>query len=371
MILDLCVELLHEIGSEIATPDQRALRAVSRQLRSAIEPLFFASTSLVLDIDKPVDGSEQRLAKMRMLKLLKPALQSLTRLRAVHWIFNDSDPQWAQAIVADVLNTCAHVEELRVLTRISEPAHDHFAFLGPISNLRILSAETQKGSREGELLLWVGQVISKSPHLESLRLSSTTPEISETLQKKRIQLKDISVPTADDALFGYLASYSGLERLTIRRISDNRHGGMLFEKVIPRHKASLVELSCPGCSEGACSFRRINVALISELRNLETLEMTVNVTEMAPNPGNKQDIVELFLEMVSDMPALRNIAILAAAPSGWACGAAMSRQKQAWQGRISKTVDSFGQARGSPALSRLIKTHHRRVATIRAGRMFW
>jgi len=79
---------------------------------------------------------------------------------------------------------------------------------------------------------------------------------------------------------------------------------------------------------------------------------------------------ELFLEMASEMPALRSIVIMAA-PPGWACGAAIFRQRQSLQRHITKTVDRFGEARGSLALSHLIENHHRRVEEITAARLFW
>ncbi|KAJ7114915.1 hypothetical protein C8R44DRAFT_984249 [Mycena epipterygia] len=399
MFSDLCVELLQEIASEAAATGQRELRAVSRQLRYAIDPLFFAATALMLDLDQHLDGSASQLEVLaggptgwcrsrkliirslshkkddgiqmeRIFKSLQPALQSLTSLRAVHWTLNDGDAQWVQILVADILNTHAHVDELYIITRIYDHTQwDPFTCMGPISNLRILSVERTQRSWEPHLPSWLRYVIARSPHLESLRAPHLTPEICETLQNAHIRLTDIST-NADDALLRYLASYSGLERLEIADIY-NQHGEFLFGSVIPRHKASLVALSCPGYTEGTCSFRRANIALVSELRNLETLEMTVNAEDMAPECGNMRDIVELFLEMASDMPALRNMAILAAISMyGGGCGNAVERHVRWVQTRIGKTVDTFGQARGSLAVSHLIETHHRRVKILREGRLF-
>ncbi|KAJ7436273.1 hypothetical protein B0H11DRAFT_1755033, partial [Mycena galericulata] len=100
--------------------------------------------------------------------------------------------------------------------------------------------------------------------------------IWDTLHQKSVHLQRLWVPTSNWKLLRYLASYSGLEELTITRASEDDCADFFFDSVVPRHRESLLVLNCPGSYEGRWSFDRRNIILISRLQHLHTLEMTVN-----------------------------------------------------------------------------------------------
>ncbi|KAJ7668813.1 hypothetical protein DFH06DRAFT_1084970 [Mycena polygramma] len=406
MISELCVELLQEIGSHTRTADQKSLRAVSRHFRSIIEPLFCASTTLVLNLKQDLDsGPSQvdtlaagttpwslcrrlridslRAPKYRQMSLrnepmhnlLRSALESLTRLHAVCWTLRSGDTAWARTLVIDVLNSCDSFSELTLLTEMSS---HKFPALPPVSGIRVLIIDptpaTWKHLGSG-LLSWVEEIIESSPGLECLCLPGEGyAEIAQVLRETKIQLKNIYIPrprvygSSTDLvpILRYLASYSGLERLEIQSIATELEGTLLFESVLPRHLQSLVALSCPGQMVGRCSFGLHNISLVSQLRNLETLEMSVNSSEMAP--GNMhRDIVDQFLEMAVGLPALRNIALVAPTHAGfWAMN-----QLGKSQDKITSTMLAFEKAKASPAVALLVESHRQRMTTIGERRMFW
>ncbi|KAJ6553327.1 hypothetical protein B0H19DRAFT_1263720 [Mycena capillaripes] len=413
MIIGLCVELIEarptstDVGldrhtsAEIcgrrhicayggaSTADQKALRAVCKHLRLVIEPLLCVSTTLVLGV-KGRDGSPSQLEALAagqtiwahcrrlkiislavandpMQKMLRSASESLKSLRVLDlWIIddNDVDLDWPQHIVVDVMNH----EYLNELCLVNFTTYGyHFFDLAPFSGLRILSIKTGGHGWTRAAMDWLSRVLY------------------DMLQPERIQLKDVGVMYPEDGLMRYLASYSGLERLDIFAVHQDLDGEPLIENIVPRHGASLTVLICPGYCEGACSFSRRSIRVISQLRQLETLEVSINSFDIEPPPGSGVgDIVaslqtrimqnylrgltwlvqELFLEMAVEMPALRNIGILAAAkPStmyfrirgqggGW-------RGHSEVQQKITDTVDAFGRTRGTQAIAGLVETHHR------------
>ncbi|KAJ7469579.1 hypothetical protein FB451DRAFT_355066 [Mycena latifolia] len=346
----LCVELLQEIASLTSPEDQKALRAVSRHLRWAIEPLFFASAHIILDLSRPAErllpwlealatgdtgfshisrtlvihcdewrsrnryASGGPAADPRVQALLRPALQSLKAIHTVYWTV-EKDQDWADAIVVDFLATTPTIEDL------------------------------------------------------TLRNEPNRTNIWTTLQAHHVELKAVHIVSVTDTLLLYLASYSGLERLMITYPTDEYGLGEFFwARVIPQHAHSLVALACPGVLEGVWAFGTHNIAAISELRHLEVLIMTLNTDERGTGP--LKAMARAFLEMAVRMPALRDIAMLAARPPRELrfyhshCGMRMLDYLTAAQRQIDEAVDSFGAAHQSPAVAQLIESH----SEIRRGR---
>ncbi|KAJ6598225.1 hypothetical protein DFH09DRAFT_1071263 [Mycena vulgaris] len=278
------------IAHELSRTDQKALCKTSRRLRDAIEPVFWASATFVLDHSQ-TEGTRLQLravargtavwAKGRRLRitclapaqqayesvkiLLRPALESFKRLRTGHWTIRGDDPDWAQRIPIDVMNAHEHLPELYLVNALSDGKS--FKALAPISRLRVLGVASTPdywpGIWPSELLGWIGQI----------------------------------------ALLSYLASYSGLERLQIDKVARDQHGKMLYECVIPKHTASLVGFRCSAFSQAPCSLLGLHtIALVSQLRRLETLQMSV--------PGGEVGfIIKLFLKTAAGMLSLRDIAI--------------------------------------------------------------
>jgi hypothetical protein len=198
--------------------------------------------------------------------------------------------------VVEVLNTREHFAQLKLVNGMS--AGDRFEALPPISRIRILTVEALPELWTGGFLGWMKQVVRASPHLEWIPFLSMNgcAQMCEILEQEKVRLKDVSILSPHPAFLHYLASYSGLERLEIADVFPDAHGQMLWERVVPKHKASLVVLICPGVSEGLCSFGEHNVKLISQLRKLEMLEISVNSSEMAPKVGKgERDVVVRLL----------------------------------------------------------------------------
>ncbi|KAJ7455121.1 hypothetical protein FB451DRAFT_1407990 [Mycena latifolia] len=347
---DLCMELLQEIGSLTSVPDQTALRAVSRHFRWAIEPLWFAANPIVLDLRRHPDVLLQQLKALaagdtgfshisrklvirsllpavddqecrgkvtyqRIQKLLHPALHSLKAVQTVKWAVKENVPGWARAAVFDFLATSASLEVLRLPL--------------PLCGF-------------GDM--W------------------------KMLQEHDVQLKEVHIAVANEnAFLQYLASYSGLERLVIRNAVDVdaarvRLGDFFWESVVPRHANTLAALVCPAYWEGAWAFGTHNIALVSKLQHLDTLELTVNSDSRETGP--LKEMVVSFLEMASDMPALRTIAMLAAMPAPdevrRGCGMRTWRHRSDVQKQIDEAAKSFGAAEQSATVARLIESHYRR-----------
>jgi hypothetical protein len=104
--------------------------------------------------------------------------------------------------------------------------------------------------------------------------------------ESQVKLTDITTDVVISELFDYLSSYSGIEKLTllspdggIRNNSDHL-AAMFFGIVLPRHATSLVELSCSAGYESRFSFGTHNMDVISLLRKLKSLDMSINAGEV-------------------------------------------------------------------------------------------
>ncbi|KAJ6549048.1 hypothetical protein DFH09DRAFT_883762, partial [Mycena vulgaris] len=77
-------------------------------------------------------------------------------------------------------------------------------------------------------------------------------------------------------LLAYLASYSGLEHLTITSDTGKEALAHAFFNSLLQHKDSLLALICPAYHEGEWCLGPYNLDIISQLRALQSLEMSVN-----------------------------------------------------------------------------------------------
>ncbi|KAJ6449673.1 hypothetical protein C8R45DRAFT_790414, partial [Mycena sanguinolenta] len=95
-------------------------------------------------------------------------------------------------------------------------------------------------------------------------------------------VKEIYTNVVTDRLLGYLASYSGIEKLSLYHpdiesvAKSNRLANIFFDAVVSQHAQSLVNLACSTPYESRWSFGAHNVDLISHWLKLETLEVSVN-----------------------------------------------------------------------------------------------
>ncbi|KAJ7141692.1 hypothetical protein C8R43DRAFT_847381, partial [Mycena crocata] len=98
----------------------------------------------------------------------------------------------------------------------------------------------------------------------------------------RIYLKEISTNMVTPDLLQYLASYSGLENISISRPDGGSRdksdhlADMFYSHVLPRHARSLLQLSCPAGYESRWSFGTHNVDVVAWMNKLMSLHMTIN-----------------------------------------------------------------------------------------------
>ncbi|KAJ7849608.1 hypothetical protein B0H13DRAFT_2284992 [Mycena leptocephala] len=117
------------------------------------------------------------------------------------------------------------------------------------------------------------------------------------------------------------------------------HGVELREVAVPCHANTLAELVCPAYYEGTWCFGTHSIARVSQLRRLESLEMTMNSDSMGTGP-------------LKEMP--RRLAKISPAD------VKPCSRTQTIQWEIDETVKSFGAADQSPEVVRLIESHYQR-----------
>ncbi|KAJ7476759.1 hypothetical protein FB451DRAFT_1396986 [Mycena latifolia] len=365
MFLDLSVELLQEIGSQVCealsywtcfTNHSHRSRSptIEVYLGFAIDPLFFSSLVLRTNQLRLEDGESflQTLAtgkagwtsyakaltitpgrtrdvdkvaeigvQMSDQGLFALALGSLKSIRKVRWQVDASTPEWQHKSICDLLDTLPLLDDLHIdmgnmySVRVDLP-------LGDLSHLCRLEIRTPYCSTT-PMVRNVSQAVAQSRSLTSLRLHGYH-DWSEVWNMfagtTNYQLKDLSTQIVTPALITYLASYSGIEKLTLEspdglKQTDPTLVDNFFDRVLHMHAKSLVELSCAGGYEGRWSFGTHNVAAISELHQLTRLEMNVNaVAVIGIEPWT--NAVHLLLRTAAQLPALRSLAIRGANSPG-------------------------------------------------------
>ncbi|KAF7345681.1 hypothetical protein MVEN_01587900 [Mycena venus] len=284
---------------------------------------------------------------------------------------------------------------LRTLTLASSnPVHlrficatlSHAVHSSPLSSLRLTTKHPGMSSPlNGIADLFPSLQLDHGsiPHLRSLRslwLSYSSGKIWETLRIECIHLSEIHTDYVQQALLEYILSYSGLERLTNDGDEDDGNDGddddngrehleplveEFFTTALPRHKESLVALSCRGVWEGKWSFGAHNVDLLSQLHKLKSLRMNVNVVSAGYAPpsvtinrssgrGRRElfeiekdsadrNLVHRFLDLVNELHIM-DVAILPAAPLRYRksyCGNPIVRHKEIVIRAIDAAVREF------------------------------
>jgi hypothetical protein len=139
------------------------------------------------------------------------------------------------------------------------------------------------------------------PSVEGLRLTEPLhSDIWIPLQDHGVELREVYVEIVDDA---FLASYSGIERHMIRNCIDTAELAHFFwESAVPCHANTLAELVCPAYYEGTWCFGTHSIARVSQLRRLESLEMTMNSDSMGTGPLKEMVVSPITIRccLVSD-----------------------------------------------------------------------
>ncbi|KAJ7780765.1 hypothetical protein DFH07DRAFT_439341 [Mycena maculata] len=371
MLLDLSAELLEEIGSKLTQIDHASLRAACKELGGALDRLFFSILPLricQLRSEKGVNilsalatgtagwsvyakalhivpGNQLEMSKSQVVDLsdtemhdlFASALGTMRNIRMTSWQILGNDPRWARNAICNCLGSLPYLDELQLESRgIVDFAFPKFLHL---TKFKIKGYHGWSYPSEQ-----ISQVITQSC-LTSLHLDGPG-EWADVWSRlcapgSSIHLTDIHTRIVTPDLFKYLASYAGIQRLTLNfpdggsRNSSNRLADTFFDTVLPQHASSLVELSCPAGYESRWSFGPHNLHAVSQLHELRTLEMSINAGEfktIPPSPTTvasgvgvvrrgidvqiiQSDIdraVALLLQAVAALPSLRELTILAA-----------------------------------------------------------
>ncbi|KAJ6457940.1 hypothetical protein C8R45DRAFT_1032359 [Mycena sanguinolenta] len=340
MLLDLSVELLEAIGTQLSQSDHAILRTVCKGLNSAFYRLFFSVLVLKTHQNGLTEDGVQmlkalatggtgwsvyaRTVRMKRAKviveegacydtpvdLLASSLASLSNIQTVVWHLQDHIFwAWGRTVILDFLNALATVEnlELNILGLIKVPPLQvrslrKFTLInsgqGPSSRRRlhgpIRTPSQWRPPMHQDIVNLISQNRLKSLHLEGAnhwsaiwRMLRSGPEGARSTE--------ITTNVVTKELFDYLTSYSGLEKLTLvspdggNLDESNRLADTFFETVLPHHAESLTELSCAAAYESRFSFGTHNVHVISLLHKLTKLEMSINAGAVRFVPTYKDE----------------------------------------------------------------------------------
>ncbi|KAJ6553073.1 hypothetical protein B0H19DRAFT_1155578 [Mycena capillaripes] len=355
MLPYLCVEVLQEIGGQLPNCDQMNLRAVCRELGSAIDPLFYTFFALRGDRIRGENGLHiiGRLAagqlgwchhaktvhilpgskaekgeavapkwypsNTELPNLLVTALASMQNIQTIIWDARGTDPDWLREAICDSFSTLPLLSDLQV--NVQGGPHLQFKPIPRLTKLKIDCSDWRPVPLDE-----ISQVVGRGYHLTSLQLlghhdwSKVWTMLRVTTLRPNpsahIHLKELSTTDVTPDLLIYLSSYSGIERLSFARSNGGQAkndalADTFFHDVLAHHAKSLVELSCPACYDGRWSFRMDNVNRILQLRKLEKLHVSVNSGDVLDvEPG--MNTVILLLNTAALLPALRVLIISSA-----------------------------------------------------------
>jgi hypothetical protein len=197
------------------------------------------------------------------------------------WEAHKGVPIWLTNVIFDYLDTLPSLGDLQVqVDGIALP-------LDWLSGLRSLKMTTPYW-KKCQVVQQVSQIVTQSySSLTTLHVYGCDDwsELWSTMRHNtdlQIRLKDISTNVINPDFLAYIASYSGIEKLTLMGpdggslAKSDRLANMFFQTVLPRHAESLVELACSARYEGNWSFGTHNSGVIWTLSRLTSLEMSVN-----------------------------------------------------------------------------------------------
>ncbi|KAJ7065586.1 hypothetical protein C8F01DRAFT_1126178 [Mycena amicta] len=369
-ILDLSTEIVQEICAHLGIADQAALRAASKYLQLAVEPLLCAvifipsnrlrwaktrrflealasgSTSWsaygrILAICPAIaDGKSDEVAETSS-ELLVAALWSCAgRVRTVRFAVSRDSPAWLYDTVCGAISAFPLLDDFDL--RQADYTDLALPYLSGLSTLKITSATSPAPPQH---LIAFGlqwrMLVVRPPAVPSQTLANQVAiegiiaccanlrvlqlvgmhewdAVWETLLHLPIHLTSLTINRVTPAILAYLKSYSGLESLVIHRnFHDRRSPAELdplarefFEEVLPLHQSTLKVLRCPVQYENEWSVGSNNVCAIGRMVNLTQLEMSVNKAAAV----GESDSLRLFFQTILRLPHLEHLTLAAAFP---------------------------------------------------------
>ncbi|KAJ7204831.1 hypothetical protein GGX14DRAFT_139411 [Mycena pura] len=361
MFADLCMELLQEIGSQLAFRDLKSLRVVRRDIGIAMGYLFYSSVILrsgnltsenrctagdIWFLKRLASGetgwslyatalrieSRMRTTKLQFTSdavtedLFVSALESMTNIRTVFWRVRVYDPPWMIDAVRHYLHSLPRLDDLSVVldTGVQLP-------LNWTLSIQSLKVEAPC-CRQCRIVNQVSRIATGSHGLTTLHVTGFNDwsALWSTLRADNnlsIRLREIKTNIITSDLLSYLCSYSGIEILCLTenltvalhpkvegsRAKSDRLADIFFHSVLPLHTDSLVELAWLGAFEGSWSFGTHNVHAISTLLRLRSLTVSVNAWDVGDVEPHR-NVVTLLFRMACDMPCLGELTVCSLAP---------------------------------------------------------
>lgn len=121
---------------------------------------------------------------------------------------------------------------------------------------------------------------------------STNDEIWDTLRREGIYLSEVSTDEVSEALLDYLASYSGLKKVTLsfatspNMTSSDALAIRFYYNVLPKHVGSLSVLDISPIFEGKWCFGKHNIASVRQCTKLVSLKMSINSDDIDGRDDN-------------------------------------------------------------------------------------
>ncbi|KAJ7155710.1 hypothetical protein C8R46DRAFT_1356160 [Mycena filopes] len=386
MLLDLSVELLQEIASELARSDLKNLRAACRDTSFAVHPLFFSSIPLRTRRLRLKDGAsllanlatgESKWSTAKTL-LIEPGLVS--RDEDAELLHNPQDPTELLASALDSLkdirtvswkagmgsglslDIAAHLRKFPLLEdlEVQLDNYDGPALALPLlPGLRSLKVTTQYW-KPSPIVPSVGKIVEAcSTTLTTLHISGHRDWVAlwshlvnmHPADGVQLRLKDLCVSTTISAeLLSFLASYTGLERLALVRADGGSRpkadslADVFFGTVLPRHAGTLVDLACAAGYESRWSVGAHNIDAICNLTKLRSLAVSVNGAGVCSvEPGC--NAVDLLLNNVATrLSSLQTLSISSASAQnmrGARCGNPLIAHRRQVNAAITSAVLNF------------------------------
>ncbi|KAJ6462760.1 hypothetical protein C8R47DRAFT_95355 [Mycena vitilis] len=427
MILDLSSDLFGEIGCKLVQKDCGNFRAVCKALGSAVEHLFFSSLVLTTEKVQNEAGLDYLTAIARgesgwctyahtlsiafaasnsgaqqahslefsdaQIQAIRAALAAIRNIRTVAWNTGQGNPEWERTIVCAFLNALHGLDELRLSMEIHHTVDIPLPILSGVKKLKIKDRVQRPHWGAGEhpvppVLHEISRQLTSNHDLTTLHLDGSIgwATLWTLLGARGIHLTEIATSILTPSLFAYLASYSGLQRLTLRpdggsRDASDRLADEFYETALMPHASSLIVLSCPAVYESRWSFGSHNAAQFAALRGLTALEVSVNagkLPKVKPEPrwytnpvsgvktrivqmgqhveANQDEINAIVTEIVTTaatLPSLRNLVILSADTErnrGSWCGNGLINHTRAVNIALERAIQNFRSDRPCPPI---------------------
>ncbi|KAJ7066628.1 hypothetical protein C8F01DRAFT_1124027 [Mycena amicta] len=333
-MLHLSVELVQEIVAYLDISDQKHLRSVSRYLAHTTDAIFFktlplktisltpehhqtlvqsgwprTATNLVID---GIAASTENPGREQFSRVLK----SLQKVRTVRWDIGSSDQPWILQEISRFLSANSLLNDLwlGISNQCSDSVLRHaLQELDGICNLGKLEIYCPYITTE-LISNTLVQLVSQNRRLETLKDNTSLPcAVWRALCDipPPVHLKSLSTRLVTEELLEYLGTYSGLESITLSRFDarddvleqslTDRLADNFFSTVVPKHAASLVELSLSPSYEGRWCLGTGSGFIFAALRSLpqiRRLSLCINSDDLPNYEG------DLTLEESAHRPRL-------------------------------------------------------------------